>query len=109
MSSETEAQNEVLAEAERINEERMAVMRDLAENVGHRRDLERQVREAEKEERRLTSAAEKAGWTRRQVQRIVKPPKQQKSSSTDAPAGQEKSDSQLAEPSVNTETSQHTS
>lgn len=105
MSSETEAQNDVLAEAERINEERMEVMRELAENVGHRRDLERQVREAEKEERRLTSAAEKAGWTRRQVQRVVKPPKQQRTSPHDSSSDQETPASQSSGPSADTDTS----
>lgn len=69
-------QSDVLAEAERINEERMEVMRKLAESVDHRRELDRLVREAEKDEKRLIAEAEKAGWTRRQVQRVIKPPKQ---------------------------------
>lgn len=71
----TQRQEEMLAEAERVNEERMEIMRELAAKVAHRVDLERQVAEAEKEERRLTAAAEKAGWTRRQVLRVAKPPK----------------------------------
>lgn len=75
MTDMTQRQEEMLAEAERVNEERMEIMRELAAQVAHRVDLERQVAEAEKEERRLTAAAEKAGWTRRQVLRVAKPPK----------------------------------
>lgn len=105
MSSETQAQNDVLAEAEKINEERMEVMRELAENVAHRRKLERLVREAEKEERRLTSVAEKAGWTRRQVQRVVKPPKQQRSSSSESASAHATDQSQSAQPSADSEPS----
>lgn len=75
MTDMTQRQEEMLAEAERVNEERMQIMRELATQVAHRVDLERQVAEAEKEERRLTAAAEKAGWTRRQVLRVAKPPK----------------------------------
>lgn len=76
MSTVNDNQSDVLAEAERINEERMEIMRKLAESVDHRRELDRQVREAEKNEKRLIAEAEKTGWTRRQVQRVIKPPKQ---------------------------------
>ncbi|WP_044496449.1 hypothetical protein [Nesterenkonia massiliensis] len=68
-------QQHVLDEARRVNEERMKAVEDLAAAVAHRVDLERQLNDAKKNEKRLMAAAEKAGWTRTQVSRFARPPK----------------------------------
>lgn len=102
MSTVNDNQSDVLAEAERINEERMEIMRKLAESVDHRRELDRQVREAEKDEKRLIAEAEKTGWTRRQVQRVIKPPKQPRTQ-TSASTTNEAQHPQEQETAVSTE------
>lgn len=75
MNDTTTAKEHVLAEAERINQERMRVVEDLAEAVAHRVDLEHQVQEAQKREKKLMADAEKAGWTRKQVAAFARVPK----------------------------------
>ncbi|WP_300345587.1 hypothetical protein [Nesterenkonia sp.] len=75
MTELDQAQQHVLEEARRVNEERMKAVEDLAAAVARRVDLERQLSEAKKTEKRLMAAAEKAGWTRTQVSRFAKPPK----------------------------------
>ncbi|GAA1139802.1 hypothetical protein [Nesterenkonia lutea] len=71
----TPAQRHVLEEAQKVNEERMAAVEDLAKAVARRVDLEHELNEAKKEEKRLMTAAEKQGWTRAQVNKFAKPPK----------------------------------
>lgn len=75
MSELTPAQQHVMDEAARVNEERMAAVEELAKAVALRVDLEHELNEAKKEEKRLMVAAEKQGWTRAQVNRFAKPPK----------------------------------
>src|SRR5699024_10671508 len=54
-----EAQQQVLDEARKVNDERLKVVEELAAAVAFRVDLEKQVHEAKKEEKRLMTAAEK--------------------------------------------------
>lgn len=75
MSELTPAQRHVLDEAKKVNEERMSAVEDLAKAVARRVDLEHELNEAKKEEKRLMAAAEKQGWTRAQVTKFAKPPK----------------------------------
>lgn len=75
MSELTPAQRHVLEEAQKVNEERMTAVEDLAKAVARRVDLEQELNEAKKEEKRLMVAAEKQGWTRAQVTKFAKPPK----------------------------------
>lgn len=75
MSDLTPAQRHVLEEAQKVNEERMKAVEDLAKAVARRVDLEHELNEAKKEEKRLMAAAEKQGWTRAQVTKFAKPPK----------------------------------
>ncbi|GAA1162883.1 hypothetical protein [Nesterenkonia sandarakina] len=75
MSELTPAQQHVLDEAEKVNQERMAAVQDLAVAVARRVELEHELSEAKKEEKRLMVAAERQGWTRAQVARFSKPPK----------------------------------
>lgn len=85
MSELTAAQQHVLDEAEKVNQERMAAVEDLAKAVARRVDLEHELNEAKKEEKRLMVTAERQGWTRAQVTRFAKPPKAtaRKNSATD--------------------------
>lgn len=75
MSETVSAKDHALAEAERINSERMKVVEDLATAVEERVELERLLAEAQKREKRLMGEAEKVGWTRKQVTTFAKPPK----------------------------------
>lgn len=86
MSELTPAQRHVLEEAQKVNEERMTAVEDLAKAVARRVDLEQELNEAKKEEKRLMAAAEKQGWTRAQVTKFAKPPKAaaRKSAETEA-------------------------
>ncbi|MBO0596958.1 hypothetical protein I2485_07030 [Nesterenkonia sp. E16_7] len=86
MSELTPAQQHVMDEAQRVNEERMAAVEDLAKAVARRVDLEHELAEAKKEEKRLMAAAERQGWTRAQVNRFAKPPKSapRRTTSTDS-------------------------
>lgn len=68
-------QQQVLDEARKVNEERLKAVEDLAAAVAFRVDLERQLHEAKKEEKRLMTAAEKQGWTRAQVNKFARTPK----------------------------------
>lgn len=70
-----EAQQQVLDEARKVNDERLKAVEELAAAVAFRVDLERQVHEAKKEEKRLMTAAEKQGWTRAQVNKFARAPK----------------------------------
>lgn len=70
------AQQAVLDEAAKVNDERMQAVHDLAAGVSQRVQLEAELAEAEKEEKRLIAAAEKAGWTAAQVKRFIKTAKQ---------------------------------
>lgn len=70
-----EAQQQVLDEARKVNDERLKAVEDLAAAVAFRVDLEKQVHEAKKEEKRLMTAAEKQGWTRAQVNKFARTPK----------------------------------
>lgn len=87
MNDTTTAKEHVLAEAERINQERMRVVEDLAEAVARRVDLEHQVQEAQKQEKKLMADAEKAGWTRKQVAAFAKVPKRPGAKSSVSKAG----------------------
>lgn len=71
------AEQAVLDEAAKVNSERMDAVQKLAATVARRVDLEKQVAETIKEERRLANAAEKAGWTAAQVKRFVRKAKEQ--------------------------------
>lgn len=75
MSDISPAQRHVLDEAHRVNEERMAAIEQLAKSVARRVELEQELSEAKREEKRLMAAAEKQGWTRAQVNKFAKPPK----------------------------------
>lgn len=70
-----EAQQQVLDEARKVNDERLKAVEELAAAVAFRVDLEKQVHEAKKEEKRLMTAAEKQGWTRAQVNKFARAPK----------------------------------
>lgn len=70
-----EAQQQVLDEARKVNDERLKAVEELAAAVAHRVDLEKQVHEAKKEEKRLMTIAEKHGWTRAQVNKFSRAPK----------------------------------
>ena len=63
MSELTAAQQHVLDEAQKVNQERMAAVEDLAKAVARRVDLEHELNEAKKEEKRLMVTAERQGWT----------------------------------------------
>lgn len=86
-SKEESAKQAVLDEAAKVNEERMTAVEELAAGVSYRIQLEGQLIEAEKEEKRLTQAAEKAGWTAAQVKRFIRSakasPKRRKSPATE--------------------------
>lgn len=69
------AQQQVLDEARKVNDQRLKAVEELATAVAFRVDLERQVHEAKKEEKRLMTAAEKQGWTRAQVNKFARAPK----------------------------------
>lgn len=75
MTDTSEAKRHVIEEAERVNQERMAAVEELADAVARRVNLEHELAEAKKEEKRLMTAAEKQGWTRTQINRFAKPPK----------------------------------
>lgn len=75
MSELAPAQQHVMDEAQKVNEERMAAVEKLALAVARRVDLEHALSEAKKDEKRLMVAAEKQGWTRAQVTKFAKPPK----------------------------------
>lgn len=75
MSELNDAQRHVLEEAERVNQDRMAAVEELAKAVARRVDLEHDLNEAKKEEKRAMVTAEKQGWTRAQVAKFAKPPK----------------------------------
>lgn len=82
------AEKAVLEEAAKVNSERMEAVEKLAATVARRVDLEKQVAETVKEERRLASAAEKAGWTAAQVKRFVRKAKEQPGKRTTPPPDQ---------------------
>lgn len=71
------AEQAVLDEAHKVNEERMLVIEDLAAIVAQRIDLEERLKENTKQERRAIREAEKAGWTPAQIKRFMKPPRTQ--------------------------------
>lgn len=71
------AEQAVLDEAEKVHQERMETVRELAASVARRVELEQQVVDAVKEEKRLATAAEKVGWTPAQVKRFAKRAKEQ--------------------------------
>lgn len=98
MSDLSPAQKHVLEEAERINAERMQVVDDLARAVAARVDLEHELAEAKKHEKRLMSEAEKKGWTRAQVSKFAKVPKSTTKTNT--------ASSEPAQQGVEAETSQ---
>lgn len=83
------AQQQVLEEARKVNEERLKAVEDLAAAVAFRVDLERQVHEAKKEEKRLMNAAEKQGWTRAQVNKFARAPKSTRRTQSTNHAGAE--------------------
>jgi|SRR5699024_1627267 len=94
------AEQAVLDEARKVNEERMQAIQDLAATVAQRIDLEERLKDNAKEERRAVREAEKAGWTPAQIKRFMKPPrtqhKTQRSASTpdtnprEKPSGQDR-------------------
>lgn len=88
MTDNSEAKRHVLEEAARVNQERMEAVENLADAVARRVDLEHQVAEAKKEEKRRMTAAEKAGWSRTEVTRFAKPPKTATRKNTSADSGQ---------------------
>lgn len=92
------AQQQVLEEARKVNEERLKAVEDLAAAVAFRVDLERQLHEAKKEEKRLMNAAEKQGWTRAQVNKFARAPKAGKRTSQSGGSGAETQ--QEAQPTV---------
>lgn len=71
------AEQAVLNEARKVNEERMQAIQDLAAIVAQRIDLEERLKENTKQERRAVRKAEKAGWTPAQIKRFMKPPSTQ--------------------------------
>lgn len=75
MNDTSPAKRHVLDEAHRVNEERIAAIEQLANSVARRVKIEQELNEAKKEEKRLMAAAEKQGWTRAQVNKFAKPPK----------------------------------
>lgn len=81
METANSAAESVLAEAQRVNEERLQAISDLAESIGHRMDLEAQLTEAHKREKQLIAAAEKQGWTPAQIKRFSRTAKAPKKSS----------------------------
>lgn len=72
------AEQAVLDEAHKVNEERMQAVKGLAAIVAQRIDLEEQLKDNTKQERRAIREAEKAGWTPAQIKRFMKPPRSQK-------------------------------
>jgi len=80
------AEQAVLDEAHKVNEERMQVIQDLAAIVAQRIDLEEQLKDNTKQERRAIREAEKAGWTPAQIKRFMKPPRTQSKSQSKASA-----------------------
>lgn len=75
MTEIDEAQQQVLDEARKVNEQRLKAVEELAAAVAFRVEVERQLHEAKKEEKRLMNAAEKQGWTRAQVNKFARAPK----------------------------------
>lgn len=73
----TAAEQAVLEEARKVNEERMRAIEELAAIVAERISLEEQLKENSKEEKRAIREAEKAGWTPAQIKRFMKPPRSQ--------------------------------
>lgn len=71
------AEQAVLDEARKVNEERMQAIQDLAAIVAQRIDLEERLKDNAKQERRAIREAEKAGWTPAQIKRFMKPPRTQ--------------------------------
>lgn len=74
------AEQAVLDEARKVNEERMQAVKNLAVVVAQRIDLEEQLKDNTKQERRAVREAEKAGWTPAQIKRFMKPPRTQHTS-----------------------------
>lgn len=64
----------VLDEARKVNEERIHPIQELAAIVAQRIDLEKQLKDNTRQERRAIREAEKAGWTPAQIKRFMKPP-----------------------------------
>lgn len=83
-TEETEAA--VLEEAEKVNYERMAAVKELAAAVAHRVALEEQIKEAEKREKQLARDAAKAGWTEAQIKRFTRTAKSPQRSRGGSPA-----------------------
>src|SRR5699024_7295773 len=71
------AEQAVLDEARKVNEERMQAIQNLAAIVAQRIDLEERLKDNAKQERRAVREAEKAGWTPAQIKRFMKPPRTQ--------------------------------
>lgn len=87
METVNSAAQSVLEEAERVNQERMQAVADLAECIGDRMDLEAQLAETLKREKQLMAAAEKQGWTPAQIKRFSRTAKSpKKSRSVPAPS-----------------------
>ena len=86
------AEQTVLDEARKVNEERMQAIQDLAAIVAQRIDLEDRLKENTKQERRAVREAEKAGWTPAQIKRFMKPPRPQNTSQ------KKQTNEQLAQP-----------
>lgn len=78
------AEQAVLDEAHKVNEQRMQAIKDLAAIVAQRVELEEQLKDNTKEERRAIREAEKAGWTPAQIKRFMKPPRTQSKSQSSA-------------------------
>jgi len=80
------AEQAVLNEARKVNDERMQAVKDLAMIVAERIDLEEQLKDNTKQERRAVRAAEKAGWTQAQIKRFMKPPRSSPASKKPTPS-----------------------
>jgi len=76
-NTQSAAEQAVLEEARKVNEERMAAVERLAAVVAERIELDEQLKENTKAERRAVREAEKAGWTSAQIKRFMKPPRTQ--------------------------------
>jgi len=69
------AEQAVLDEARKVNEQRMHAIQNLAAIIAQRIELEERLKDNAKQERRAVRAAEKAGWTPAQIKRFMKPPR----------------------------------
>lgn len=86
------AEQAVLDEARKVNEKRMQAIQDLAAIVAQRVDLEEQLKDNAKQERRAVREAEKSGWTPAQIKRFMKPPRTQHKTQPNASTPEPKSE-----------------